>query len=765
PPAAVGNAKAVRRLYVTPGWWRTAQVSPYFSYARIRAVRARASDDTIAGYTPSQRVFIRSKAVADSALLSYADPSYFSVLGLRPRAGRFFAADEGRVDVATPVVVISDAFWRRAFDADPDVLGRQIVTGERTLTVIGVAPRGFTGIDLDATDLWVPPNCWPSDAFGRTPWYRVWGNYFLVVTRTRDAAAESHLLAVGTAALRNNPPDAMPDSAITLSDGPIIAARGPSANGAEIDLTTRVAAVALIVLLVASANAGNMLLLRASSRRREIGVRRALGVSTGRLSEQMIVESVVVALASAVVASVIAQWVGAVLRILLLPEIHWPSAVFDARVAEVTAVATVIIGVVAGLLPAALAARVDMGESLRSGGARLPSRARAQDALLVAQTAFSVVLVVAAGLFVRSLDNILSIDLGYRRDGLLTASVYVRPTDARASLVQAGLANLVERARTWPGVSHAALAMNAPMTGYMTVPVFEPGRDSAVVIGGAAPTSLRVGPGYFATSGIRLLAGRDFTAADASGGARVMVVGKAIADGLWPGESPLGKCLAVDSLRAGCTTVIGVVEDAHRMHVIESVVGQYYLPLAQSLAYGAHSLSIRVAPSGLGAARRALEADLMRLTGSRARFDVRTLDELLDRDLRPWRVGAVLFSALGLLALVVAATGTYGVVAYRMSQRTHEMGVRVALGARRSDIVDLVVGSGLRLVPVGVMAGMVVVLWLGKLISAALFGVTPSDPSVLIAAIVAMVLVSLAASLIPAWRAARVDPVTSLRAE
>jgi putative ABC transport system permease protein len=771
PPAGVIAPHGVRRIYIQSPRVLTRSgrgVFGSFSYARFSTLAERFHDTIqVAGYSPSAGTLLKVGGALDSVRSSSVSPEYFSVLQLRPRIGRFFGLDESRIEFETPVVVISDALWRQSFARDPGVLGRVIELKRTRYTIIGVAPPGFTGVDINRVDIWRPLNSIGIEPRNGVPWYKGSGNYLRVIARLDSTAMRTRIVTAGTAALRNMAEDSRRDTAVTVLTGPLAEASGPADNEPAVTVSVRIGAVAFIVLLIACANVANMLLLRTSSRKREIAVRRALGVSTTRLYEQVITESVLLGLLSGVVALLFAIWAAAALRGLLLPTTHWSTAAVDGQVGIVTVVAAFAVGFVVGLFPAALASGVDLGEALKSS-TRSPSRHRriaAQSVLLVVQAALSVVLLVGAGLFVQSLMNVRAIDLGYDPDGLLVANTY-STDETRTKAVGVEFASVANRLRAMPGVVAVGLSSSSPMGGWEFSRLFVPGRDSSVKLSVAgAPAHFHTGPGFFTASGVAVLAGRDFNVDDRVGSAPVIIIDEQIARELWPGESALGKCLVVAKPTAGCSTVIGVVEAIHRTNVIEAVTANYYLPLAQAPDASPRAIVVRASGAALKPAVAAMNTEMRALLPDQADWSVKTMGQVLANDMRPWRMGAILFGGLGVLALIVAAIGIYGVVAYAMSQRKHEMGIRIALGAQVRDILSLVLVSGLRIVAIGVAIGLVAALMLGRLVASQLYGVAPSDASILVASAATMCALAAIASLVPGWRASRVDPVSSLRSE
>jgi predicted permease len=768
PPAGVVAPDGVRRLYLTSTEMRARGIpaAGSFTYSRIVALREGLGDSVpVAGYSPSGGTLIRVGESLDSVRQTFVTPEYFSVLRLQPTIGRFFAAEESRISDPAMVAVISDDLWRRSFGASAEILGRVIELKTRRFTVIGVAPRDFTGVEANRVDVWLPISTFLVAPSNGRSWYEGSGNYFRAIARVDTPARLTQLTATGTAALRNNPRDLRPDSTLAVATGPLTEAGGPDKLDSNVAVSARIGVVAFIVLLIACANVANMLLLRASSRRREIAVRRALGVSTSRLYQQLVTESVMLGLLSGAVALVFATWAGTALRRLLLPNIHWASTAVDVRIAAITVGLAFVVGFVVGLFPAAMSAAVHLNEALKLGAKQSGRRSRRmQTGLLVFQAALSIVLLVGAGLFVRSFDNVRSIDLGYDPDGLLTVTTYVQDK-SREQVITAAFPQIAERLRGRPGVVAAALSGNVPMSGNMYSRLFVPGNDSAYRHPAGYPTINYVTPGYFEAAGVRIVAGRGFTAEDRVGSAPVIIVDTRLASALWPGRSALGQCLRSGTATAACAIVVGVAEGVQQMRIIESVAPQYYLSSAQHPDVTADAMVVRAEAGAVPQTLMAMRNEMRAILPDQSDWAVRSMGQILEPQLRPWRMGAILFAGLGALALVVAAIGIYGVVAYAMSQRTHEMGVRLALGAQSKDILDLVVGSGLRIVAVGIAFGVVVALLLGRFIASQLFGVVPNDPSIFIGAVTTMCAIAGIACVIPGWRAARVDPVTSLRAE
>jgi hypothetical protein len=375
--------------------------------------------------------------------------------------------------------VLSGAFWRSAYGGDPGIVGKSIVIERHPYTVVGIAPIEFTGVDFDATDIWLPANTYESRDTRGEPWYETFQNSFRLIAKVPDVGAEHRMTTLGTAALRTVHLRGWGyDSTVTLLAGSIMRANGPARGEQEIAISTRLAGVALIVLLIACANAANLLLVRATRRGREIAVRRALGVSTARLYEQLLTESLLLSTVGGITAVLFALWAGTALRRLMLPNVHWAHGAIGVRAILFAVAISLIAGIAAGLAPALQATRPDLVNSLKAGsreGSYQPSKLRAT--LLAAQAALSVILLIGAGLFVRSLDNVRTLDLGYDVDRLL----FVRPSFTEPpppAEIAAALPAIAERLRSAPGVEAVAYASAPPMAGYSVTRLFLPDRDS-----------------------------------------------------------------------------------------------------------------------------------------------------------------------------------------------------------------------------------------------------------------------------------------------
>jgi predicted permease len=773
-PEGVERPEGIRRLYLSMAVNTSTGGERYvmrgIPYPWFRAARdAAGSSIAMAGYTSPDSVLIRDGNARIPARQVLVVDDYFRALGVRAQRGRFFAANELDIAVRTPVAVLSDAFWERAYHRDPAVVGRRMKIGADQYTIIGIAAPNFTGIDLDAADLWSPGNLYDAAGSGTNlPWYQTFQSSFRVIARPDAQGDEQRLLATMQNVIRAMPlKNFVHDSTLAVLPGPIVEALGPAKRDAELTIATRVAGVSALVLVIVIANITNLMLLRALRRYREIAVRRALGVSKGRLAQQMAVEGLCIAVLGAGVAVAMSIWTQTALRRLFFPEAHWSSSPLDTRPVVFALAVSLGIGLLVGIAPAFGAFRDDLAASLKAGMKNTAyRRSRVRNALLALQAALCVVLLVGSGLFMRSLDAVRSIGTGFTGNTQFFASaVFDEPAAHRAEAI-AAIPRIVEQLRLNPDVEAVGAASMTPMYGFGFGEVYIGGRDSTYRPSGKRfPTMTAVSPGFFAAAGLPLLEGRDFAAADGKDAPRVAIVSAMMAQDAWPNESPLGKCLYVGDRSAPCSVVIGVVANAHRMRLIEEAGPSFYTAVAQTDRMPATVVTVRGRPGHVAAAMRAAEAVFRSALPASVGVRTRTFDSITERELRPWRLGTTLFTALGVLALLVGAIGVYSVIAYGVSQRTHEMGIRIALGALRADILNLVLADALAVIGCGLAAGLAIALLLGKTVSSLLFGVTANDAAVLIAAGTILAVVAATACLIPGWRASRIDPVTTLRSE
>jgi predicted permease len=768
PPAGVVNPDGVQRVWKEGVFVdRGRMFSAIFDYPTYRAARdALGQDAATAIYTWPSKVPLSPDPNGPTAIVSFASASFFDLLGVRAQTGRTYDAGEDRFGSPSLVAVVSDDYWRRSLDASPTVVGSKIGVGTRQFTIIGVAPPRFTGVDLSATDIWIPLAARLRNP--ATPWWeRPNPNGMAVLIRARSGFGAPQIeprltRATHAPALIRRAEDTL--NVVRL--GSIIMARGPGDLNQEMRIATRLGGVAVLVLVIACANVVNLLLARGVRRRREIAVRLALGISRPRLLRLLVVESVILSLLSVAGAIVAAYWGGSILRALLLPDVHWVRSPVHWRVLLYALGVGITAGVLSGLLPAMQSLSPDVAGALKSGGREgTPQRSRLRGSLVAMQAAISVVLLVGAALFIRSLQNVRNLDIGFDAERLAFAYVaFPTPDSARDARVGQLLRELADRLRSAPGVERVALTHVQPMWGLSWLGPFYPEADTIRHKFDEAPTFFGVSGDYFATTGTRVLRGRVFPASGSVG--QEVVINEAFANTLWPRENPIGRCIRFLAPDAPCYSVIGVVETARQSRIIEEAKAQYYLPLDRmpSPNWAPGAIVVRSDPRVrslvVGEIRRTIQ---QQFPGGYPM--IQQMSEIVEPQYRPWKLGAALFTLFGALALVVAAVGIYSTVSYTVNQRTHEFGVRIALGARVVDILRHVLADGLRTVVAGVAFGIVLALAAGRLIASLLYGVAPSDPVVMIVISTLLIAIAIAAALSPAWRAARVDPVTALRAD
>ena len=769
PPGGVEDARMVRRVYVEN--FNTGDGVPFtsqaLSYPMYREVREAVGDTSkVALFGVDNKLRLGKHPRNPTVRAVYATSNYFRVLGAQASMGRVYGTEEDRFGSGAPVVVISHRFWKSQFGGDSTALGREIDFGGRMHRVIGILHPAFSGVELQASDVWIPLAMYPPPTWLKDSWWESSNLIFLrALYRLQPDMSEDQIDLRATQRLRNFERTAFPkhpDTLMTVHSGSLLEARGPGSPEYQSLISTRLAGVALLVMLIAFANVTNLLLARAVRRRHEFAIRLALGVSRTRLVRMLTTETLMLALLATVPAVLMAAWGGTVLRNLLLPDVQWFGTAISVRAVAFAFGTAVIAGLIAGIIPAVQSSNPSLNNELkaatRTGGHH---RSRLRSALVGTQAALSLVLLTGSVLFVRSLHNVQSLQIGFDADKLIFGSVkFAEGEKPPAPVIDAGLSDISSRLEGRAGVVSTARAWMQPMYGLTWITFFT-AHDSSGSFERGEPTVSTVSRGFFSTVGMKMLRGRDF-----SGGAPPeVVVNEAFAKRLWPGEDPIGQCMYIKTRQSSCHPVVGVVETARRNKVVDDEPAlQYYLPLGSDSAARFGELMI-VRTSGAG---RAAANELR--NGLRSAFPtgepyVKTMTEQLEPEYRPWLLGASLFTAFGILALLVALVGIYSTVSYSVAQRTHEFGVRIALGASFRGLLRQVIGEGVRTVLVGVLVGVFLVLASGRLVTALLYGVEADDPITMAGVALTLLLASAVAAIVPAWRAARVDPLTALRSE
>ncbi|MEJ7810530.1 MAG: ABC transporter permease [Gemmatimonadaceae bacterium] len=704
---------------------------------------------------------------ADGQLVS---ANYFTVLGVTPALGRSFLAEEDSAPGTHPVAVISHRLWQDRFAGDAGIVGRAVTINGQPFTIVGVAPARFFGMELPKpADLWLPAmmqaQAMPSSDNLLTERRAL--RFYVIGRLGANATVDGARADVQTVARRMaaDHPDERKELGMTLS--PVQGAVHPGDRRDVGPLTVLPTAVTAIVLLIACANVANLLLGRAASRRREVGIRLALGASRGRLVRQLLTESLILALLGAGAGILLSFWG----TDLLLSAVEAPIAFDltpDARVLGVTLALAVFTGVLFGLVPALAASRPDVVPALKDdatrGGAR---RTRLQGAFVVAQVALSLVLLVSAGLLVRSLRKANDVDIGFAaRRHVVTLSFDLALQGYTPERARDFYTRLLERADGMPGVRSASYATVIPLSGRVMGDGFVP-LDGAGANDEPRETTnySEVGPGFHTTLGIPLRAGREFTTGDRLGAPGVAIVSEEFARRHWPGGSALGKRIRATARDAVPLEVVGIAKDIKIDELNESPRSFVYLPQLQSTAAaGGVSLVVRAAADG-AALLAPLRAEAKAMDPDMPVYGVMTYDDVIRQRLDSKRAGSTLLSVFGSLALLLAAIGMYGVMAYGVAQRTREIGLRMALGARERDVLSLVVGDGLRLAGIGIALGLVLSFGATRALSSVLLGISATDGVTFAAGAALLATVAAVASYLPARRAAGVDPIVALRSE
>jgi predicted permease len=777
PPPMLHDAARVHRVVLARSYRGKEFNGEGAQYARyLDLIRWTTQFDRIAEFT-DRKLAIGVGTDAREMQVAVVSASFFGFFDAPPVIGRYFTPAEDSLPAGTPVAVLGYGFWETRYGGARDVLGQTIQIGATLYTVIGVAPRGFAGLWPGA-----PPAAYiPITVYGAEmatgihlrgeTWYTTyhWTWASMIAERKPGVSVAAASADLTSAYLKSYNAEiaADPDRTPVSVSRPhafaasVLSQRGPNVSS-ETKVATWLTGVAVVVWLIACANVANLLLARASRRRREIAVRLALGVSRARLVSQLLTESLLLALLGGMAGVLVAQFGGAILRAGLLTDTSGASVVTDPRTLLFAGVAALLTGFLTGLAPIFQTRRTDLTQDLKAGEREgAVHRSRTRVALLVLQGALSVVLLVGAGLFVRSLRHVRAVPLGYSADSVLTVDLNMRgvPLDSAGSVTLRQ--RLLEEAKTIPGVSHVSRQISVPFWSTWDMDLHVTGIDSVERLGEFDLNA--VSPEYFATMGTRLLRGRGITDLDVAGAPRVMVVSEAMARTLWPGRDAMGQCIRVGGDTMPCTTVIGIAQNIRSQSLGDDPGLFYYVATAQfNPAQG--GLFIRV-HGDAAHAQETIRRRLQQVMPGASYITTTPLADVLGGETRSWQLGATMFTVFGALALVLAAIGLYSVIAYNVAQRTHEMGVRVALGAGMGDLVRLVLTEGLTVGCVGVALGVVTALIVSRWVAPLLFEESPRDPVVFCVVSVVLVTTAAVASLVPARRAGRVDPMRALRSE
>jgi len=745
----------------------------YPDYLDIRG-RATTFDGVYATLLFGERRSMRtSGAMMAPVFASEVSGNFFTVLGAHPSLGRFF--DESDRDVADiSPVVLSHRLWEHQFKLDPAIVGQILLLDGRPFAVAGVAADGFHGTRLVAADVWVPiPNAVTGTADQVARLTNRGGGWLAMGGRLRRgvalAQAAAELDAIGRALEREHPDDNRGKTFRVHTASPLPGANVPVGIFLALLMT-----VVMLVLAVACANVASMLLARAASRRQEIAVRLAMGAPHSRLVRQLLTETLLLFAGGAGAGLLLASTTSTAL-VRWLPALPFPVDVtipLDFRVLAFTSGLSFAAALLSGLVPALHCAKASVVWALKDGADGSSGRTRLRSAFVAAQVAFSIVLVVSAGLFVRALQRAGSSHPGFDAHGVELATVDFKVAGYTDETAPAVARAIVERVAALPGIESATLAKALPGG-------FESLRFGLTVPGEAANARPEISsdtdwnivePGYFATLRIPLVSGRDFTAADRAGRRGVAILSEGAARRLWPGENAVGKMIQQhgappDAIRP--LLVVGVVRDIKTSTLLDGFANPFvYVPLQQHYNQrltGTMTIAARVVHGGRAAAD--IRAALAAMNPNLQVVASQTLEDSIALGLMPQRMAASLSSALGTVGLLLAAIGIYGVAAYAVARRTREVGIRIALGARPIGVVVLVLRHGMLLAAFGCGVGLTLAAGISQVLGAFLFGVAPMDPPIFAGAAAAVAVIALAACSVPARRALRISAVEALRYE
>lgn len=714
---------------------------------------------------------------SDHCLVGRVSSNYFSSLGIKPAYGRLILSTEGRTPGADPVIVLGYSYWRRKFGGDPNVVGQKLEINEHPFTIVGIAPREFHGtysvLDMDG---FVPFSAETSEDADNTI-QKLWasrGSRNLTIMGRLKTGVSIKQAQVSTNVLAERIAQAHPDTekGISVQIFPEKLARPePDPENSIPDAAIAFMGLAALVLLVACFNIANVLLVRATVRQREMAIRAALGAGQARLVRQYLTESLILAALGGGAGLLLANWAAGFLSSLPLGTDLPIKMDFhpDTQVYLYSLSAILLTGLVVGFMPAIRAARTNVITVLHEGGrgsSSGPRRQFARNSLVVAQVAGSLVLLIVAGLFIRSLGKAQQINLGFNPDHVLNLSVGVEQAGYKEPQARQAYRDIDARIRTLPGVQSVAEAFTVPM-GYV-------GADERVWIqehpyeAGQQPPNLgnnMVTPGYFDALQIPLLRGRAFTDADKDKAPLVAIINQTMAKKFWPNEDAVGKHFGTKGPNGPFLEVVGIAQDGKYQNLTEDPQPFFYVPIEQSYV-SLRTLHVRttVAPESLALQIQSL---IHEVVPDVPITQVKTMTEALQgaNGFFLFRFGVQLTSTMGLLGLILAVVGIYSVVAYAAAQRTQEIGIRIAMGASPRDILAMVLRQGLSLIAIGLGVGLVLAFACTRVMSGLFLGVKPTDPLTFTLVVFLLTSIALFACWIPARRATRIDPLVALRYE
>lgn len=725
----------------------------------------------VLGYTFAGVSFSGSSGESKQLTAIVVSGNYFDVLGVKAQLGRTFLPDEDKTPNTHPVVVLSYSSWQRDFAGDPSIVNRTISLNRHDYAVVGVAPKDFTGTDLGGgPDLWVPMMMHDQIQPGFDFYNGRRGLFLAMIGRLKDgvnvAQAQASMTALGSRLEEEYRKD---NEGRNVRLIPLLTARkDPTGDGQVGNTTLTYLGIAAIVLLIACANVTNLLLARATRRKREIAIRLAMGAGRSRLIRQLMTESLLLSVTGGAIGLLVAVWSRDVLRSLVQFGFGPNQQMsIDPRVIIFALVISILSGVLFGLAPALQASKSDLvptlkGEITMAVGAR-GFRFNLRKALVIFQVGLSLFALITAGLFVRTLQKAQAVNPGFNVNNVVLMAFNL----GREGYTEAQGRNfhqqVVERVRSVAGVADATVARDRPFGGGFARSVFLEGQEPTPGGRGVLVQTNNIGLRFFDTLGIGFVRGRDFAETDSEKTPKVLIINEAMANRFWADQDPIGKRLKLFG-DPEYREVVGIVRDSKYNSLTEPRRPFLYIPLLQEYAPQVN-LHVRTLsdPKSIVAA---LRSEVQAIDPTLPALNVQTLSERVENSLGNERSQATLIGSSGLLALLLAAVGLYGVMSYTVAQRTREIGIRMALGAGRGNVMGLVLKQGVTLVSAGVVLGLVAAIALNKIfIAGLLFGVSAFDPLTFIGTSGILLVVSLLASYIPARRATKVDPLIALRYE
>ena len=743
----------------------------YPDFQDYRQLKTVFSD--LVAYSPNP-VNFGSEGRPERAWSEMVSGNYFTMLGIEAVRGRTFAADEGWIPGKDTLMVLSYKFWQKRFGGDPAIIGQTVQVNNHAFTIIGVTPESFHGAYYFLEpDFYIPLTTMGLlDATQADDLNKRGASFLRVLGRLQPGVTSAQAMAAAEPLDRRLAQE-FPDShkGLSLLVLPELKARPEPGLVAGFMSTAALVFMLLVglVLLIACANVANLILARANGRRKEFATRTALGATRGRMIRQMLTETVLLSVFGGLLGLFFARWAALALMSVRLPT-DIPIKLFDLRmdwrIFTFAFLAAMVTGIVAGLVPSLQASRTDLADALKAGGrsgGASSGRHRFRNALVISQVAVSLLLLACAGFFIRSLQNSAHVDMGFRVDHTLLMSMDVGLQGYSEERGQQFFKQLAERVRSLPGVRDAAIAAYIPMGNDNTLvniyPEGQPVDDKSKTISAFDDV---VQPSYFRTAGTSVVQGREFTEADSATAPHVAIVNDTFAKTVWPDQDPIGKIFRTKK-EGPPIQVVGLTRTGKYLFLYEKPQLYVYFPLAQNYNAGANLfVYTQDDPQRLASAVR---DQIRQMDAGLPVFSVTTMDEQVQygKALFPARLGVMFVGTFGLLGLVLASVGVYGVVSYSVSQRTQEIGIRTALGAQRSHVLSMILKQGMGMALIGTAVGIVLSFLLFRGLGSMLYGVKSTD-FVTLSAVSALLLgVAFAASFIPALRAARVDPVVALR--